>query len=185
MLRDRIQKYVNDADNSCCANNYLPDDNLLEPNKYLDHDYWNDTLLVRNFLVEHAPINNIMYPQSTGLCLTRNPNPFVEGPDLWKALGEKQFWEQNNSPQSLCPTQGVPLLNACKDDSATLCPLFEKCSDYTGTVRDLPPWVGGIKKNIDADSAVKGLQYLNNRDCYENSICCTTNHELRENKCQQ
>lgn len=33
------------------------------------------------------------------------------------------------------------------------------------------PWITGNRRNVDAESALMGINYLNNRDCYQNRIC--------------
>jgi hypothetical protein len=33
------------------------------------------------------------------------------------------------------------------------------------------PWWAGNKRNVDAESALMGINYLNNADCYQNKIC--------------
>jgi hypothetical protein len=182
-----FKQYVNDWSNGCCGNNYL------------DRDYWNDTLLSRNFLVDYAPINNIMYPQSTGLCLERATDPFIEGQALRTALDERQYWLQNNSPQSVCPAKGVPLFtcpkkNLCKilnsETSKMTNNTGDRCiapqqPDNDNSTDGLGPWTVGIKRNIDSDSLLKGVQFYNTRDCFENTICYSPNHELKVNQCQR
>lgn len=45
----------------------------------------------------------------------------------------------------------------------------QKARDYVALMNN--PGSTGNRRNVDAESALKGVNYLNNADCYENKIC--------------
>jgi hypothetical protein len=149
MCENNWRGYLDDAESGCCGGP-------------LDRDFWNNQILDRNFLIRFPYQNHLVYPQSTGLCLQRDPNWVIECEELWKKNHVRDYWVQNNAQG--CPPKGMPLL--CDPVKQS-----EPCEQETNNQNISNPWSHGNNRNVDAESFLQRLNYLNNQDCYENKWC--------------
>ncbi len=161
-----------------------------------DRDDWNCDLYLRNFFINHAPVNNIVYPQTSSPCIEPNRARVLQSSE--QDQRSEKYWLQNLAPNQTCPPRGVPtFVSSCKGaQPMNLCSTTGKaiptkqCGGFSskkdplpcpgddwsripGTREgdDLKPWISGINRNIDAESGLRRLNYRNNADCYPNPVC--------------
>lgn len=117
---------------------------------------------------------------------------------------QKEYWLRHDTTGS-CPSQGMPVLDTdigqrlidpctkALDVDHALNRLEKKrlenqcCPSPNRKGGEVAPWLNdrdrsqtGNRRNVDAESALMGINYLNNADCYQNKICARpTEHTTR------